>query len=155
MSNGIRMIRDSVTRFGILSGITRCASHACVKVAVDALGERTADSGDLGDVVDRGGLHPAQAAEVLDQRLAPLGPDAGDLVQHRGGARFPATSAMSDDREAMCFVANLLDEVKTGMRRRELKASLFRLENQLFHAGLAFRPLCDADDARLVQAEVR
>src|SRR4051794_23083063 len=97
MSNGIRMIRDSVTRFGILSGITRPASRACVKVAVDALGERTADSRHLGDVVDRGGLHPAKTAEMLDQRLAPLGPDAGDLVQHRGGARLPATGAVSDD----------------------------------------------------------
>ena len=46
-----------------------------MQVPVDALGERAADAFDLGDVVHRRGLHAAQAAEMLDQRLAALRAD--------------------------------------------------------------------------------
>ena len=47
------------------------ARRRLVQVLVDALGERPADARDLGDVVDRRGLHAAQSAEVL--RAAPGG----------------------------------------------------------------------------------
>ena len=110
-----------------------------MKVPVDALRKRSADPFDLCDVVDRGGLHAAQAAEVLDQRLPALGADPGDLVQHRGGARLAAPRAVPDDREAVRLVADRLDQVQPGVRRRELQRARLRLQNELFFAGLALR----------------
>src|SRR6185295_7451805 len=125
MITGISRMRENVTRLGALSGITslpalRAASCARlrVKVLVDALGQRPADSRHLGDVVDRRGLHAAQSAERLDQRLAALGADAGNLVQHRSGARLAAARAVAEHREAMRLVADLLDQMQSGMRRR-------------------------------------
>src|SRR3954469_13033626 len=121
---------------------------------IDALGEWTADAFDLGDVVDRRRLHAAQATEVLDQRLAALGADAGNLVQHRGRARLAPASAMADDGEAVRLVADRLDEVQSRVRRRELQAARIRLDDQLFQAGLALRALGDAHHADLMQAEI-
>src|SRR5688572_28351201 len=121
-----------------------------MKVAVDALGERAADAFDLGDVVDRRGLYPAQAAEMLDQRLAALGADARDLVQHRGGARPATACAVAYHGEPMRLVADLLDQMQSGVRRRQLQGARLGLEDQLLFAGLAPRPLGDADDANLM-----
>src|SRR5688572_14483453 len=121
-----------------------------MKVAIDTLGERAADAFDLGDVVDRRSLHPAQAAEVLDQRLAALRADARDLVQHRGGARLAAARTVAEHREAVGLVADLLDEMQAGVRRRQLQGARLGLEDQLLLAGLAPRPLGDADDANLM-----
>src|ERR1051325_1492750 len=122
MISGIRTMRDSVTRLGTLSTIFISAPRRFVQVAVDALRERTADALHLGDIVDRGGLHAPQSAEMLDQRLAALGADARDLVEHRGGARLAAPRAVPDDGEAVRLVADRLDQVQAGVRRRELHA---------------------------------
>src|SRR6266481_3092218 len=113
MISGIRTIRDIVTRFGTFmntAAAIRSVRRRFVQMAIDALGERAADALHLGDVVDRRRLHAAQPAEMLDQRLAPLRADAGDLVEHRGGARLGAPRAMADDREAVRLVADRLDE---------------------------------------------
>src|ERR671930_322517 len=106
-------------------------------MAVDALGERTADAGHLGDVVNRRGLHAAQSAEMLDQRLPALGADPGNFVEHRGRARPAAASAMADDGETMRLVTNGLDEMQSGVRGRKLERARLRFENELLHAGLA------------------
>src|SRR4051812_15251792 len=121
---------------------------------IDALGERTADAFHLGDVVDRGRLHAAQAAEVLDQRLAALRADAGNLVQHGSRALFAAASAVADDGEAMRLVADRLDEVQRRVRRRELQGARVRLDDQLFQPGLALGTFGHAHHTQLVQAEV-
>src|SRR5205085_690671 len=123
-------------------------------MAVDALGERPADALDLGDIVDRRGLHAAQAAEMLDQRLAALGADAGNLVQHRGRALFAPPRAVANDGEAVRLVADRLDEMQRRMRRRELQTARARLDDQLLQSGLALGPLRHADEAYLVQAEI-
>src|SRR5688500_2744869 len=115
------MIRDSVTMFGALK-IMRLASRGSVQMPVDTLRERPADTGDLRDVVHRGGLHAAQAAEVLDERLAALGADPADLVQHGGGAGFAAPRPVPDHRKAVGLVADLLDQVQPWVRRRQLEA---------------------------------
>src|SRR5438270_13060790 len=94
-------------------------------MAIDALGERPADALDLGDVVDRRRLDAAQTAEVLEQRLPPLRADAGNLAQHRGGARLRAPRAMPDDGEAVRLVADCLDEMQRRVRRRELERACF------------------------------
>src|SRR5262245_4418420 len=153
MRSGIRMIRDSVTRLGTLR-ITWFGSRGCVQVLVDALGERPADSRHLGDVVDRGGLDASQAPKMLDQRLAALGADSRDLVQHRGGARLAAARPVADHGEAVRLVANLLDEMQAGMRGRELEAALLGFEDELLHAGFALGALRHAHDAGLVQPQV-
>src|ERR671915_2102187 len=108
-----------------------------MQMPVDALGERPADALDLGDVVDRRGLHAAQPAEMLDQRLAPLRADARDLVQHRRGARLAAARAMPDHREPVRLVADRLNEMQARMRRRELQRARLRLDDELLLAGLA------------------
>src|ERR1051326_2614275 len=106
---------------------------------VDALGERPADAADLGDVVDRRRLHAAQAAEMLEQRLPALRADAGNLGEHRGRARLAAARAMADEREAVRLVADRLDEMQPGVRRRELQRLRPRLADQLLKPGLPLR----------------
>src|SRR3954464_13024116 len=121
---------------------------------IDALGEWTADAFHLGDVVYRRRLHAAQAAEVLDQRLAALCPDAGNLVQHGGRALLAAAGAVADDGEAVRLVADRLDEMQPGGRGGELQAARPRLDDQLLQPGLALRAFRHADHAHLVKAEV-
>src|SRR5262245_26927738 len=121
---------------------------------VDALSERPADALHLGDVVDRRRLHAAQPTERREQRLAALVADPGDLAQHGRGARFAPARAVPDDREAMRFIADLLDEMQARMRWRELQGFRLRLDDQLLHAGLALRTLRDTDYADLVQPKV-
>src|SRR3954463_9263537 len=123
-------------------------------MAIDALGERPADSRDLGDVIHRRRLDPAQPAEVLDQGLAALGADARDLVQHGSRASFAASRPMSQDGEAVRLVADLLDEMEPGVGRRKLEAALLRLEDQLLHPRFALRALGHAHDAHLVQTQI-
>src|ERR1700730_5614436 len=108
-----------------------------VQMLVDALGERAADPLHFRDIVYRRGLHTAQSAKVLDKRLAPLRADAGDLVEHRGGAGLAAARSMADDGEAVRLVADRLDEVQAGMRGRQLQGARLGLQDQLLRAGLA------------------
>src|SRR5712671_1142381 len=154
MISGIRMIRDIVIRLGTLTNTVLPVRRGFVQMLVDALRERTADPFHLRDLVDRRGLHAAQAAEMLDQRLAPLRADAGDLVEHGSGARFAAPRAMTDDGEAVRLVTDRLDEVQPGIRRRQLEGARLRLEDQLLEAGLALGAFRHADHADLVQAEL-
>src|SRR5688572_25756536 len=102
-----------------------------MQMLIDALGERAADAFHLGDVVDRRGLHAAQAAEMLDQRLAALRADARNLVQHRRGARLAAARTMADHGEAVRLVADRLDEMQPSVRGRELERARLRLEDEL------------------------
>src|SRR5712664_2146489 len=125
-----------------------------VQMLVDALGERAADPLHFRDIVHRRGLNAAQSAKVLDQRLAPLRADAGNLVEHRGGARLAAARPMPDDGKAVRLVADRLDEVQARMRGRKLQGARPGLQDQLLHAGLALRPFRDAYDAGLVQAKL-
>src|SRR4051812_38907564 len=125
-----------------------------MEMPVDALRERPADAFHLRDIVDRRRLHAAQAAEMLDQRLASLGTDAGNFVQHRRGATLSAPRAMPDDRKPVRLIADLLDEMQAGMRWRELEAACLGLDDELFHAGLAFRSFRHADDRHLVEPQV-
>src|SRR5712671_6592546 len=92
-----------------------------VQMLVDALGERAADPPHFRDIVHRRGLHAAQSAKVLDQRLAALRADAGNLVEHRGSARLSAPSSMADDGKAVRLVADRLDEMQARMRGRKLQ----------------------------------
>ena len=57
-----------------------------VELREDSLRERTADSGHVRKIVDACRLHALQAAEMREQRMAALGPDAADLLQRRSRA---------------------------------------------------------------------
>src|SRR5579885_3010073 len=83
--------------------------------AVDARGEFATDALDLGQFLDAGRGHAGEAAEVLEQRRAPLAADAGDLLQRTPLARLLAALAVAGDGEAMRLVAHALDQVQ---RRR-------------------------------------
>src|SRR5881392_1198048 len=50
--------------------------------------------------------------------------------------------AVADDRETVRLVANRLDEVQAGMRRRELQAARIGFDDQLLEARLALGALC-------------
>src|SRR5437868_2978559 len=145
MMSGIRMIRDIVTTFGVLKKTTLGARRGAVQVLVDALGERPADSFDLGDVVQRRRLELAHSAKGGKQRLPALGADARDLLQRRAGARLAAARAMADDGEAVRLVADLLDEVQARMGRRKLERAALLFQDQLLLAWLSFRSLRHAD----------
>src|SRR5437879_12568844 len=120
---------------------------------VDALGERPADTLDLRDVVDGRRLHAAQAAEMLDQRLAALGADTRDLAQHRARARLAAPRPVPDDGEAMRLVADRLNQVQAGMRRRELQRARLGFDDQLLETGPAFGALGDPDYCGVVHSQ--
>src|SRR4029079_10561366 len=125
-----------------------------VKMPIDALGQRPADAFHLRDVVPRGCLHAAQTAEVLDQRLATLGANPRNLIQHRRGALFAAPRTARDDSEAVRLVADRLDQVEPRVGRSELERPRFGLDDQLFEAGLSFSTLRAFHHAYLVQSEI-
>src|SRR4051812_32348999 len=100
-----------------------------MQVPVDAFSERAADSFDLCDLVDGCGFHAAQPAEMLQKGLPPPGSDTGDLAEHRRSARLAPARTMADDGEAVRLVADGLDQVQPRVRRRELDAPRFRLED--------------------------
>src|SRR5437868_14959444 len=87
------------------------------------------------------------------QRPAPLVPDAGNLVKLRGRAALAATGPVPDDREAVRFVADLLDQVQAWMLRRQRDRRPVALDDQFLHAGLALRPFRHAYDTDVVQPE--
>src|SRR5580765_2877063 len=91
--------------------------------AVDALGERAADSRHARQVVHARRLQAAQAAEVREQRLALARADAGDVLERRRGARLRPPGAMTLDGEAVRFVADLLKQMQSGIVRRKIQRS--------------------------------
>src|SRR5688572_9715766 len=95
-----------------------------MQLLVDALGERAAHALDLRQVVDARREQPLEAAEAREQALAALGADAFDAVQNRTCACLAAPGAVALDGESMRLVADLLDEVQTGMVGRELQRVL-------------------------------
>src|SRR5258706_16345140 len=108
--SGIGTIRSSVTSWGRLRGM---------QVAVDLFRERTADAVHFGNFIDGSRLHALQAAEMREQLLPAPRSDAGNLGEHRGGARLAALGTMADDGEAVRLVADALDQVQAGVLRRQ------------------------------------
>src|SRR5437899_1027667 len=95
------------------------APRAClVELREDALRQLAADARHAREIVHAGRLHATESAEMREQRLPPSCADPGDLLQRRCRARLGPPSAMSLDREAVRFVANLLQQMKSRMVRR-------------------------------------
>ena len=72
---------------------------------------------------------PLDAA--LQKRLSAPCADAGNFIQHRSRAFLSALCAVTDDREAVRFITDLLDEVQAEMRRRELQRARLELDDPL------------------------
>ena len=77
------------------------------------LGEGAAYAVDPSQVLDPGSRQGSQASELAQEALAPLGPDAGYLFQHRSVSSAPPARAMAGDRKAVRLVPNLLNEVQS------------------------------------------
>src|SRR5206468_8424720 len=123
-----------------------------VELREDSLRERTADSGHMRKIVDACRLYALQAAEMREQRMAALGPDAADLLQRRGRSRLAAPGAMALDGEAVRLVANPLQQVQPRMVRRQRERSIAIGKNDLLQPGLALGTLGDAEELRCVQS---
>src|SRR5713101_9900849 len=99
----VRM-RSHVRRIGTLSGM---------EFLVDFFRELAADALDLRQVLDARAHDAFQPAEPRQQLLAALGADPRDALQRRSGAPLGASRPVSGDGEAVCFVANPLDQVRS------------------------------------------
>jgi hypothetical protein len=66
-------------------------------------------------IVDGGVSHAIETAEVRQQTAAALGADANDIFECRTTAGFGAAGAMTDNREAVRFIANFLNEMKSSV----------------------------------------
>src|SRR3977135_1561868 len=102
--SGISRMRSHVSRLGMLKGIS-------MQLVVNARGKFPADALHLRELVDPGRHQALQDDQPCQQALPPLGADAGDAFERRRIARLAAPRAMALDREAMRFVAYLLDQV--------------------------------------------
>src|SRR5689334_23625354 len=107
------------------------------------LGQCPRDPRNSRDVFHTRGLHALHAAEMLEQRLAARGADAADLLQRRRRPRLAAPRAMALDREAMRFVANLLQQVQARMVGRKVEHFVAVGEHDVLLAGLALGALGD------------
>ena len=112
-----------------------------MELPVDALGQRPADSGNSRQVVDAGVLHAPESAEMREQRTPPGRADAGDHLQGRRRARLAAPRAMALDREPMRFVANLLQQVQSGMIGRQVERAIAIGKDMVSIPGLRSGPL--------------
>src|SRR4051794_23723527 len=88
--------------------------HPSMKLREYPLCQRLADARHAGEIVHTRRLHALQSAEVRQQRLAPLAPDAADILQRRVRTALAATRSMPLDRKPMGLVANLLQEMQAG-----------------------------------------
>src|SRR5690606_10462334 len=83
----------------------------------DAFGQGSVHAFHAGDLLDAGGLEPAESAEVAQQVGAAARADAGDVLQPAGVARLLAPTAMAGDGEPVRLVADLLHQLQCGRAR--------------------------------------
>src|SRR6185437_2974908 len=86
-------------------------------------------------------------------RLLASRADTRDLVERRHADRLLAARAMRADGEAMRLIAQTLQEIEHRVARLEAHRLLSRAEEALA-PGVAVRPLGDADDGNLADAEI-
>src|SRR5512146_48117 len=121
---------------------------------INLFSEASADTFDLAQLVHRGRVYLAQAAEVRQEALPSLGADSRNFIQRRGGARLSAPCAVADNREPVRLVADALNEMQAGVLRRKNHAALLRFKHQLLEPRPALRALGDTNHADIVQAEL-
>src|SRR6185437_1206928 len=127
-------------------------SQSSMQLRMNAFGQRVRDAGHARKIFDACRLHRFQSAEMREERLPALRADAADLLQRRRIARLGAPRAMALDREAMCLVANLLQQVQAGMIGWQVQYRFASGEDDVLEPGLALGALRDADQRRLMQS---
>ena len=80
---------------------------------INPLRQFALDAGHPGKVFHPGIAHALQSAEMFQQRLALLGPNAGDLFKAGVGAGLAASGAVAGDGETVGFVPDGLDQVQS------------------------------------------
>src|ERR1700687_1986066 len=144
------MIRSHVSNSGMLSRMV-----ALVKLLVDALGERTADAFHACKIFDARGEHSLQAAEVLEKLLAPARSDGRNLLQARGGARLAAARAVAGNRETVCLVSDLLDQMGRRVVRGQPARLLLARHEKLLQARFPLFALGHPDHAKAGHSYIR
>ena len=72
-------------------------------------------------VFDGRGDDAIQPAEMCQQCAAARRADARNILQTRAATRLGPLGTMPGDGKAMCFIANFLDQVKSGSVGREMQ----------------------------------
>ena len=85
-----------------------------MKRIVNLLRELRTDARHARQVLDAGAGDLAQAAEILEQRLAAFAADAGNPFDRLAGARSSPPRPVPGDGETVGLVADLLDQVQSG-----------------------------------------
>ena len=109
----------------------------------DALGLGAGDFG--GDVVNAEFLEASDAAETAQEFLSRTVTNSGDFGKGSAEAGLGAALTVEGDREAMSFVANLLDQMQHRRMMVEDHGLIFTTENveNLFFLGDAGHRLID------------
>ena len=137
-SAGSARSASSVTRFGSVE--RHHARCRLVQVLVDALGERPADALHLGEVVDAAACTPRRPPKCSSSAWRRLAPMPGISFSIEVVRALPRRARWPSDGEAVRLVADLLDQVQAGMRRRRaagVRASASMISSS--SAGLALR----------------
>src|SRR5882762_6704219 len=137
-------MRSQVRRIGTLSGM---------EFLVDFFRELATDPLDLGQVLDARAYNALQPAEPREKLLAAFGADPCNALQRRSGAPLGASRPVPGDGEAVCFIANALDQVQSrvvgGKRHRALA------DPQLLEPGLPLRALGNAHQQKVGETDLR
>src|SRR4051812_45854335 len=115
-----------------------------VEVLIDLFRHIPADPGDLLEIGQTGARDRPHRPEMMQQRLAPRGADAADVVELGAAERLLAPGTMAADGEAVRFVTQALQKIQHRVARLEGDRLAPRQE-KAFAAGIAIRSLGDTD----------
>ena len=117
-----------------------------LKEVVDGFGGGPVHARRLLQLLDARLADAGDRAEVAAQRLAPLRPDADDVVENGDEVALAAQLAVVGDGEAVRLVADALDEVeRLAVARQDDRLALTLLEDELELLG-------EADDGHILVA---
>src|SRR6478672_8412919 len=106
-----------------------------MKEGVDFARGLRADAGDLGKVGGCCAFDRLERSEVMQQRALAARSHPGNFLQARFANIAAAPDAVRADREAVCLIAQALNEIKHGIARLELESFPSR-HKERFEAGI-------------------
>src|SRR5947209_9792162 len=128
------------------------SSSARVKIIVELARHRPADARCLLEVVECGALHCARRAEMHQERTFAAWPDAGNLIERRGGQTLGSLGAVRPDREAVCLVAQTLEVELYRRIGRKGDLAAARQMKDFSPLPTVVRTLANAEDGKAVHA---
>src|SRR5258708_32529076 len=135
-------MRSQVRRMGTLSGM---------ELLVDFFRELSTDPLDLRQVLDARAHDALQPAEPREQLLAAFRAYSRNAFQRRRGAPLGAPRPVPRDGEAVCFIANPLDQMQSGVVGGKRHQAL--AYPQLLEPGLPLRALGDAHQQKIGETD--